>query len=425
MQPSIEIRADAPALGVSSPACVLVVDDDPIQRRILSSMLTRWGYEVREAGSGEAALELCDAKAPDIVVSDWMMPGMDGTELCRRFRAREGVSYGYFVLLTSKTETLDVAEGLDAGADDFLLKPVEATELRARLNAGHRILEMERELTRKNAQLERTLAEFQALNKALDDDLIEAKRLQQSLVTERYREFGTSTVSLLLRPSGHVGGDLVGVFPTGPGCIGLFAIDVAGHGVTSALMTARLAGYLSETATDHNIAMLQDENGRLKGRPPGEVATLLNSIVLRDLQTEIYFTFLYAEIERASGALRFVQAGHPHPAILRAGGEIEFIGDGGIPVGLLPDADFSESSAHLEPGDRLLLMSDGMTEREDASGMPLEEEGIAGLIRRNAALTGTSFLEALYRDLSEIGKGDFADDVSAVLFEFGGPDEGP
>ena len=129
---------------------VLVVDDSRSQRRIVSAFLKRWGFSVREADCADAALELCRTAPPDLVLSDWMMPGMSGPEFCREFRGLTRDTYGYFILLTSKSEKNDIAHGLDAGADDFLTKPINAAELRARIAAGERILRMERELTEKN-----------------------------------------------------------------------------------------------------------------------------------------------------------------------------------------------------------------------------------------------------------------------------------
>ena len=115
---------------------MLVVDDSRLQRRILVKLLRKWGYSVDEAASGEEALARARAQPPDFVMSDWMMPGMDGLQFCRLFRDRAGDAYSYFILLTSKSEADDIARGLDAGADDFLTKPVDANELRARVQAG-------------------------------------------------------------------------------------------------------------------------------------------------------------------------------------------------------------------------------------------------------------------------------------------------
>ncbi len=406
----------------TAPRRVLIVDDSRLQRRILSASLRRWGFSVEEAGSGPEALEKCGANPPDIVISDWMMPGMNGPEFCQAFRAMDRDTYGYFILLTSKSEAGEVAHGLDAGADDFLTKPVSADELRARLNAGERILRMEQELVEKNRLVSSTLAEIQALYNSLDSDLVEARKLQQSLVKERFRSFGESQVSLLLRPSGHVGGDLVGFFPVNARRIAFYAIDVSGHGVASALMTARLAGYLSGTSPDQNIALFEGEFGIYDSHPPENVAQRLNRLTLTEMETETYFTLLFAEVDLVSGVVELVQAGHPHPAIQRASGDVEFIGGGGMPVGLIPHASYERVVAQLYPGDRLFIVSDGVTECESPDGTMLDNEGLSQKMKRNQYFKGPDFLEALTSDLAGYaGDSEFKDDVSAVLFEFGGP----
>jgi len=262
---------------------VLIVDDSRLQRRILSASLSRLGYEVRECESGEDALALCDEWPPDMVLSDWMMPGMDGLEFCQAFKARQHDGYGYFILLTSKSAKDEVAQGLEIGADDFLTKPVNGHELRARLSAGERIVQMQRELLSKNHMISETLAELQDVHESLNSDLIEAKKLQQSLIREKHKTFDTGSISFLLRSSGHVGGDLVGYFPISSSRIGLFSIDVSGHGISSALMTARLAGHLTSPTPDHNLALVESADGTIEARPPSDVVEDLNRIVLNDL----------------------------------------------------------------------------------------------------------------------------------------------
>lgn len=400
---------------------VLVVDDSRVQRRILSSSLKRWGYEVLEADSGHAALEICQTEPLDLILSDWMMPGMNGLEFCKEFRKLKRDNYGYFILLTSKSEKDEVAHGLDVGADDFLTKPVNASELRARIRAGERIQLMERELTKKNRTVTDALAEIQCLYDTIDRDLIEAKKLQQSLVKERYRNFGAAEVSLLLRPCGHVGGDLVGFFPISDTKVGLFSIDVSGHGITSALMTARLAGFLSGSTPDQNLALSHCEGGGYSAKSPALVAEHLNEIVLGEMDTEHYFTLLLAHLDLTTGAVVATQAGHPHPAIQRADGSVELCGEGGLPVGLVPGATYEDFNISLSSGDRLFLMSDGITECPGKGGDMLDEEGVIEMMIRNTFIRGTQFLETVMWDLNDYAEGqEFPDDISAVLIEFNG-----
>ncbi|WP_444463531.1 PP2C family protein-serine/threonine phosphatase [Rhodobacter capsulatus] len=418
----ISDRPDPPSVSQTDAALrrVLVVDDSKMQRRILSAQLSRSGYEVLEAGTAEEALEICTRVEPDFVLSDWMMPGMSGIEFCHRFRAMPREGYGYFILLTSKTEKHDVAEGLQSGADDFLAKPVNGDELRARLTAGERILTMEHAMKEKNRQLSSALGELQSLYDSINRDLVEARKLQQSLVKERHRSFGNAQVSLTLRPSGHVGGDLVGFFPINIRRVGLYGIDVSGHGITSALMTARLAGYLSGTSPEQNIALIQTEFGFYDGRDPADLAAYMNTLVLEEMQTDSYFTLIYADVDLISGKVALVQAGHPHPAVLRADGSVEFLGDGGLPVGLIEGASYETITTKLAPGDRLFLGSDGITEAEPPRRPQLGEAGLAMLLKRLHLLRGPAFLDALYWELQRMTSDNLADDVSAVLFEFDG-----
>ena len=402
---------------------VLVVDDSKMQRRILSTLLERAGYAVFEAECGGDALQLCAQISPDIVLSDWMMPGMTGIEFCHKFRKMERESYGYFILLTSKTEKIEIAQGLSSGADDFLSKPVNGDELRARLAAGERILRMEEELRAKNRLVSSTLKELQNLYDSVDRDLHEAGKLQQSLIKERHRSFGKSEVSLLLRPSGQVGGDLVGFFPINARRVALYGIDVSGHGITSALMTARLAGYLSGSSPDQNIALIQSEFGIYDARDPAELAAYLNELVLDEMQTESYFTLIYADVDLISGKVSLVQAGHPHPVIMRADGTVEMLGNGGLPVGLIEGAQFETITTQLFPGDRLFMVSDGVTEAANAEGILLDDSGFADLITSKRHLRAQKMLEALQWELTNYTDGELADDVSAVLFEFDGAKE--
>lgn len=401
---------------------VLVVDDSAAQRRVLALSLRRWGYRVTEAALGHDALRLCEHQPFDIILSDWVMPGMTGLDLCRAIRAIPRESYGYFILLTSKSDKAEVADGLDGGADDFLTKPVNHGELRARLRAGERILAMQDELVAKNRLVRSTLDELQAVYDSLDRDLLEARKLQQTLVRDRFQDFGRASVATLLRPSGHVGGDLVGSFRINARKVALYAVDVSGHGVASAMMTARLAGMLSGASPEHNFALTVGPYGAPEAWPPEMVATRFNRMMLDSMQVDQYFTMAYAEVDLVNGRVSLVQAGHPHPAILRADGRVEFVGGGGLPIGLIDGARYDRVETRLNAGDRLFLVSDGVTECPDPSGAELGEAGLRDLLIRNAALDSPALLEALVWDLhARMDGADFRDDVSGVLFDYRGP----
>jgi diguanylate cyclase (GGDEF)-like protein len=126
---------------------VLIADDDPVSRLVVERFLQKWGYEVVSASDGDTAHRLLMAEnGPRLAVLDWMMPGFTGLELCREIRQRVGHPYTYLLLVTSREGKEDVIDGLNAGADDYLTKPVHPEELHARLRVGVRILQLEDKL---------------------------------------------------------------------------------------------------------------------------------------------------------------------------------------------------------------------------------------------------------------------------------------
>ena len=174
------------------------------------------------------------------------------------------------------------------------------------------------------------------------------------------------------------------------------------------------------------MALIRDPEGGHTPLPPSRVVATLNRLVLEELQTEHYFTMLLADLDLTTGRVVMVQAGHPHPLIQRLDGRIEVLGQGGLPVGLLDDAAFHEFSCTLGPGDRLVILSDGVLECPDHQTTLLGSDGIAGILDRLRDMSGTSFLEAMIWHLTEhAGGGDFPDDVSAILLEYTGQTASP
>ena len=123
---------------------ILIAEDENVTRTILSRKLTGWGYEVLSAAGGHEAWEILQiADAPRLIILDWMMPGMDGIEICTRLKTLENSTPGYVILLTSRDNEDDIVKGLDAGADDYIIKPFKNSELRSRVNVGRRMIELQ------------------------------------------------------------------------------------------------------------------------------------------------------------------------------------------------------------------------------------------------------------------------------------------
>jgi DNA-binding response OmpR family regulator len=142
----------------------LIAEDDAVSRRLLEATLGKWGYEVIVTTDGLQALEILrQPEAPSLAILDWMMPGMDGAEVCLKARETAADRLLYIILLTVKGRKEDIVEGLTAGADDYVVKPFDRAELRARINAGERILRLQADLAARVKELELALANVELL----------------------------------------------------------------------------------------------------------------------------------------------------------------------------------------------------------------------------------------------------------------------
>jgi len=144
---------------------ILIADDDRVSRRMLEANLRRWGHEVQNVADGTATWEaLQQPGAARLAIIDWMMPGLDGVEICRRARARSSARPLYLILLTARTSPQDIVEALDAGADDYVTKPFDPAELRARVGVGVRVAHLQGELAARIGDLEEALAHVDELH---------------------------------------------------------------------------------------------------------------------------------------------------------------------------------------------------------------------------------------------------------------------
>ena len=186
-------------------------------------------------------------------------------------------------------------------------------------------------------------------------------------------------------------------------------------------MTAQVGGYLNNDFPDYNVAMRRRTDGGFDLRPPHEVARLLNQRLARDSGVVEYFTMVYGTVDVRSGEVNLVQAGHPHPLVIRANGEVDFLGSGGLPIGLIADATYTVFQTDFKKGDRILLYSDGFTECKTKDGKMLDDDGLLELVESsNIDAGGMRFLDALFRNLKlRMAPGaTLDDDISAALFEF-------
>jgi len=194
---------------------ILIAEDDPISRRLLEVTLHKWGYEVVSCSDGESAWDkLQQPEAPTLAILDWMMPGMDGLQVCREVRQMMTEPYTYMLLLTAKSQKSDIIAGLEAGADDYLTKPFDASELRMRLRVGQRILDLQAELIFVREEL-RTQATHDALthllNRAATCDILQ-RELERAEREQLPLSIILADIDLFKRINdtyGHLAGDAV------------------------------------------------------------------------------------------------------------------------------------------------------------------------------------------------------------------------
>ncbi|MGB0798141.1 MAG: PP2C family protein-serine/threonine phosphatase [Planktomarina sp.] len=300
--------------------------------------------------------------------------------------------------------------------DCYKIAQIHALE--HRFSVAHSTLDWLNNVTQK-------LSKIQCEYDAIDTELVEARKLQQALVQGQMIQFASGEMSLFTRPYRQISGDMVGHFQAGQNHVGFFAIDVAGHGITAALLTARIAGMLLGTSPDTNLALTRSD-GQIVPHCPSHVIGQMNALLFDDFETDHYFTCILGHMNCATGEIEFSQAGHPNPIIMRADGRCDCIGAGGLPVGLIPNAVFHDQKTTLLVGDKLILCSDGVTEcQKNGTGDQLGDQGLCGILTAHHPTPTEGLFDTLISDLIEYqGGDDFSDDISGLMITYSG-DQNP
>lgn len=403
---------------MKEPSPVLIVDDDPEIRTVLYDALTGWGYQVIAAENGREAWDVLRKTPVWLVISDWMMPGMDGLDLCRHIRSASFASYVYIILLTAKTARKQMVEGMEAGADDFMIKPFILEELRARIAAAERILRLEQNLEDRNRELSEMNESLRRAHEVITRDLEGAAWIQQSLLPTAGSLYGFSFESLFI-PCRVVGGDIFSFFPIGPHHVAFYSVDVSGHGIPAAMLSVTVSKTISsmvfhEARFFSNLAHQEIPDTC----SPATVAKELNLLFKSTDTVEQYFTMVYGVIDRRNGNFLLTQAGHPYPILAPARGMAKKIGSGGLPVGLLQDAEFTEECYRMAPGDRLFLYSDGITDCTNDKGELFGSERLVTFLSKNRDMPIKRLVREIGKEIHRFHGGrDFEDDLSLMAME--------
>jgi phosphoserine phosphatase RsbU/P len=362
------------SVNESKPHHILLVDDEDQVRDTLSRLMQRGGLRVTAVASGEEALKLLVGDGEyDVLLTDLVMPGMGGLDLIRESNALAPALMK--VVLTGHGSRDDAVAALRLGAHDFLTKPIidthrlcttlaRAAEI-GRLrheNAQHRdqLLKRARELERTVRELAEANTVIQRHSDQMEQDLVTAARIQRHLLPHHLPSAAGFQFAARFQPSERVSGDFYQVLALDPGHLLLLMADVAGHGVSAAMLTV----FLSQS-----VEAALAESADFSGQPGALLAWLNRHLAAQHSDQAPFITALCGHLDCISGWLTLASAGHLPPLLHRhATGAVEPVDIQGVGLGLLPDSTYDEVAIDMGPGDRLLMFTDGLTEATSPMG---------------------------------------------------------
>lgn len=382
-------------MGLGVAYHILVIDDDPTTRLILAKNLRNQGYEVTAANNGEAGIALATEIKPALIICDWMMPGLDGLEVCRRLKTDPDLASIFFVLLTAKDDIADRIRGLDAGADEFLSKPIERDELRARVQAGLRLYQANQELKEQKHLLE--------------TELNEAAIYVRSLLPKPMA--APIKIDLRFIPSSQLGGDCCDFFWLDEDNLVMFLLDVSGHGLGAALPSVSLL----------NLLRSQKESLPQDFYAPGRILALLNDGFQMNDQNDKYFTIWYGVYNQQTHQLTYASAGHPPALLIHPDAEtiqVTPLKTPSLPIGMFDDVEYKTATCQIPQGSLLYIFSDGIYEFNTVNGQAWSLEEFGRLLANH--YSGDLNLDGILTEIQEISAPGAmgADDVSLIQVQF-------
>ena len=325
----------------NSHAEILVIDDDAMSRRVLSQLLSAAGYNCRVSNDGSEALEAIHARPPSLLLLDFDMPGLNGAEVLQRLRSDENPTVAQIpaIMLTAHGSEQSEVSCLQAGADDFVTKPVNASVLRARIETQLRLRSMRRQLEHQNDELEKWRCD-------LERDLAAARLTQQSLIPQKPLPLPGWQVATYYRPVIQVGGDIYGWLRMRDGRVLFWIADGTGHGAAAALLTT--------------LAKLLFHHGSMDHDSPAGLMNAVDNDFRSIFGARSFMTAMCVALDPVTGQAEIVGAGHPPLLVLRRDGLTEAIVSVAPPLGMIKRTAFSETPVSIQPGDTFLLYTDGL-----------------------------------------------------------------
>ncbi len=378
---------------------ILIIDDDPVTCLVLRRVLEQQDYTVTVAADGQAGIELAQSQQPALVICDWMMPIIDGIEVCRILKADPTLSTTYFILLTSRVDLEDRIEGLNAGADEFLSKPIDPNELKARVRAGLRLYQLNQDLLQLNLALKQE-------KQYLEQERAEAAAYVQSILPGPIDT--PYTIRSRFVPSSQLGGDCFDYFWITPDALAIYLLDVSGHGLKSALSSVQI------------LQVLRSRGLGVDYQNPQAVMLALNHLFAMEDHDYQYFTIWYGVYLPSRQELIYSSAGHP-PALLISQTtevEVQLLKTKGLPIGMFGQAEYRCDRISIEPNSTLYLFSDGIYEIQQPNG---QIWGISAFTEslKTAHLKGNPCLDTILDYPKQFCAADhFGDDLSLLQVHF-------
>lgn len=375
---------------------ILIVDDDPVSQLMLKRILGQQeGYQVATAMNGQEGIQKAQEMHPALIICDWMMPVTNGLEVCRFIKTHPQLCTSFFILLTSRTDLDDRIEGLNAGADEFLAKPINMNELKARVRAGLRLHQLNQDL--------------QAQKQALEAELAEAAGYVRSLLPPSM--VSPLRIESLFLPSRQLGGDCFDYFWLTKETLALYLLDVSGHGLGAALPSVSILNLLrSQSLSGVNYA------------EPAEVLTALNNAFQMSNHDNKYFTIWYGVYHLPSQRLTYSSAGHP-PALLWTAlssqpASCQHLKTAGFPIGLFGEEEYTSLQCEIPSGSLMYILSDGVYEIYRPDGSIWGLQSFERLLHDRPEAHQQPLAQILHEIQTQTCTTAFLDDFSLLKIQF-------